>query len=784
MHFISSPEVDAFERFDFSDPGYHLIQAMRFSIEEINNSSHLLPNVTLGYEIYDTCSESANLHATLDFVSQQAFPYVKMQNNFTSYRPKAIAVIGPESSDLAFTTASILGLFLVPQISYEATNEALSLKRLYPSFLRTIPNDRLQVEVLVLLLQSFNWTWIAIVGSDDDYGRQGLQGLYDLATENAICVPYQAIIPDGTNEKGAEEVKKIVHSLTQTGVRVVVVFSTKRVAKVFFEAVIQHNVTQMVWLGTEDWLLSPWISNIPNIEKIGTVMGISMKQVELPGLREFESIYSGKNSSSQVENCCQICHKCRSFSPQSLPTPSDFDRQVSFNVYTAVYAVAYALHELLGCKSGACSRDTFYPWQLLERIRNISFTLHNQTIYFDKEGNPGTGYDIAMWERIRESWSSVVIGSFRQNQRRLDIIRDDLKWHTEDNKVPVSVCSKECEAGEKRLKTSVHQCCFACKPCPKMTFLNKTNVYECQPCMTHEWSPPKSETCFNKTIEYLYWTEPVALALLSAIIVLFLLAMAIVLIFVLNLNTPVVKSAGGKMCFTVLGSLVCACCTLFFYFGVPTKMRCMLRQPVFAISYTVCLSCLLVRSFQVVSIFKLAAKFPMFNDFWVKKNGPIIFIFTSSAIQIIISVIWISSQPSVPTEVSDNFDSQIILACSESLSAAAVLEIVYMGLLSTCCFVFCYVGKDLPENYNEAKCITFSLLIYFFSWIAFFTTYIVYKGKYITAVNILAILASIFGILIGYFVPKCYVILLRRDLNTTEHFQTSIQNYTKKKSCN
>ncbi|XP_030078019.1 taste receptor type 1 member 1 [Microcaecilia unicolor] len=784
MNTKSSPEVDVCERSDFNDHGYHLFQAMRFSIEEINNSSHLLPNVTLGYEIYDTCSESANLYAALDFVSLHDFRYVKMQNNFTSYQPKVIAVIGPDSSELAFTTASILGVFLMPQISYEATNEVLSVKRLYPSFLRTIPNDKLQVEVLILVLQYFNWTWIAIVGSDNDYGRQGLQSLYDLTVENEICVAYQAIIPYVTNGQRAEEVKQIVNSLRQTGVRVVVVFSTKRVAKVFFEAVTQKNVTQMVWLGTEDWSMSPWVSDIPNIETIGTVMGISVKQVGLPGLREFESacVNSGKNSGSQMENCNQICHKCQSFSPQSLPTLSAFDLQASFNVYTAVYAVAHALHELLGCGSGACSRGTFFPWQLLERIRSISFTLHNQTIYFDKEGDPVIGYDIAMWERTRESWSSVAIGSFHRNPRGLDIITGNLKWHTKDNQVPVSICSKECEAGEMRMQTGVHQCCFVCKLCPKMTFLNKSNLYECQPCLTHEWSPPKSETCFNKTIEYLYWTEPIALALLSATIVLFLLAMAIVLVFVLNVNTPVVKSAGGKMCFTMLGSLVCACCNLFCYFGVPTKMTCMLRQPVFAISYTVCLSCLVVRSFQVVSIFKLAAKFPTFYDFWVKKNGPTIFICVSSAIQMIISIIWISSQPSVPMEDSDHFENQIILQCSESISAAAVLEILYIGLLSICCFVFCYLGKDLPENYNEAKCITFSLLIYFFAWIAFFTTYIVYKGKYITAVNVLAILASLFGILVSYFVPKCYVILLRRDLNTTEYFQTSIQNYTRNKN--
>ncbi|XP_029433915.1 taste receptor type 1 member 1 [Rhinatrema bivittatum] len=769
-----------------NDHGFHLFQAMRFSVEEINNSSSLLPNVTLGYEIYDICSESSNLYATLDFVSQRSFPFVTVQNNFTNYQPQAIAVIGPDDSDLAFTMASILGLFLIPQISYEATNELLSVKDVYPSFLRTIPSDKFQVEVLALLLRHFNWTWIAILGSDNDYGRKGMQSLYDLTDEFDICVAYQAVIPSSADGQEAE-MKHIVSNLAQYEVQVVVVFATKNLAKVLFEVTIQENATQMVWLGTEDWLMSPLIFSIPNIQRLGTVMGISVKQVGLPGLREFEIAYlnsekSRRNSQTVRESCNQICRECQSSTPQSMPVPSAFDLQASFNVYAAVYAVGHALHGLLDCESGACNRGTFYPWQLLERIRNINFILHNQTIRFDEKGDPYIGYDIAMWEWTRQRWSSVVIGSFTRNLRRLDIIKDNLKWHTEDNKVPVSVCSKECPAGEQRVQKGPHPCCFDCKPCPKMTFLNKSNLYDCQFCTSREWSPPKSHACFSKTIEYLSWTEPVAMVLLFAIMVLFLLALAIAAVFALNLNTPVVRSAGGKMCFTMLGSLACACCTLFCYFGMPTKMTCMLRQPMFAISYTICLSCLVIRSFQVVCIFKLAAKFPTFCDFWVKKNGPNVFLCVSSVFQVMISIIWISSQPSVPIENLENFDSQIVLECSESISKEAIIEILYIGLLSIFCFVFCYLGKDLPENYNEAKCITFSLLIYFISWISFFTIYIVYKGKYVTAVNVLAVLASLFGILGGYFVPKCYVILLRKDLNTPEHFQTSIQNYTRKKN--
>ncbi|KAM5140387.1 taste receptor type 1 member 1-like [Mantella aurantiaca] len=753
---------------------------MRLAIEEINNSSTLLPNITLGYEIFDTCSESANIYGTLRMLFQCSQPYIKIENNFTDYKPNIMALIGPYSSSFSFVTASVMALFLIPEISYSATHEKLSLKQLYPSFFRTVPSDNLQVQVMLRLLKKFNWTWVALVGSDDVYGRQGLQDLSILAAKNGICVPYHGIMPYTTDRT---EFTKMVDNIVQTRVSVIVVFAASPVAKMFLEEVIMANITGRVWIGSEDWLVNPTIAALPNIQTIGTIFGVSVSQIDFPKLLDFEIAYVSSLKSENVSkyDCNQACNECRALTLENMPIPGQAAMSASFNVYAAVYAIAHGIHAMLNCRAGHCSNGIYYPWQLLQHVKKVNFTLYNQSIFFDDNGDPAMGYDLVMWSWNGENPTFGVVGSYSKISQRLQL-DERLPWNTKDGAVPESFCSKDCGKGERRVQTGSYACCFDCFPCPAMTFLNTSDLYSCQPCGSDQWSPMRSDICHNRTLEYLAWTDPLSLILLFIITLVIFVITAMATIFFRHLSTPVVKSAGGKMCLGMLLSLASSCFSLYCYFGKPEVVTCIVKQPIFAVSFTVCFSCIVVHAFQIVCIFKMASLMPRVYDIWVKKNGSDVFIAVSSAIQVLISVVWIAVKPPRPVADYATYSDQIILKCSEMVSVGSVTQVTYIGSLCMICFIFCYMGKDLPANYNEAKCISFSLLVYFFSWIAFFTTYIVYQGKYLAAVNVCAVLVSVLGILTGYFVPKCYVILFRPELNTTEHFQAAIQNYTKKQS--
>ncbi|CAL8347161.1 unnamed protein product [Arctogadus glacialis] len=108
---------------------FQFAQAMLFAIEEINNSTNLLPGIKLGYKIYDACGSTAR-----------------------AVRVALSLMNGNE--------ATVIGPFHTPMVSYFATCACLSNKVQYPSFLRTIPSDYYQSRALAQMVKHFGWTWI------------------------------------------------------------------------------------------------------------------------------------------------------------------------------------------------------------------------------------------------------------------------------------------------------------------------------------------------------------------------------------------------------------------------------------------------------------------------------------------------------------------------------------------------------------------------------------------------------------------------------------------------
>lgn len=318
-------------------------------------------------------------------------------------------------------------------------------------------------------------------------------------------------------------------------------------------------------------------------------------------------------------------------------------------------------------------------------------------------------------------------------------------------------------------------------PCevPLSPSVSSADLYSCQHCGVEEWAPERSEVCFNRTVEFLSWSGTMSLALLIPTALLMLLMAGLAVLFALNASTPVVKSAGGRMCFLMLGALACACSSLLGYFGEPTRHMCLLQHPLYVISLTTFLSCVATRSFQIVCIFKLNARWPALYEAWLRRRGPVLFVAASALSQAVLCVALEAAEPSVPHRNYGISAKRVVLECVPS-SAVSQATTAYTVLLSAACFALSYAGKDLPASYNEAKCLTCSLLLHLAGSAVFLCTQNAFSGREQAAVQVLSTLCTVAALLAGFFLPKAFVILLRPHRNTPEHFQEAIQRYTRR----
>ncbi|XP_008516197.2 G-protein coupled receptor family C group 6 member A isoform X3 [Equus przewalskii] len=415
--------------------------------------------------------------------------------------------------------------------------------------------------------------------------------------------------------------------------------------------------------------------------------------------------------------------------------------------------------------------------QLLDVLKNVTFTDGGNSFHFDAHGDMNTGYDVVLWKEINGHMTITRLAQYDLKNGVFIITDQEAKNEFRNLKQIQSKCSKECSPGQmKKTTKSQHICCYECVDCPENHYSNQTDMDHCLLCNneTH-WAPVRSTVCFEKEVEYLSWNDSLAILLMALSLLGIMFVLAIGIIFTRNLNTPVVKSSGGlTVCYVILLCHFLNFANTGFFVGEPQDFTCKTRQTLFGVSFTLCISCILMKSLKILLAFSFDPKLQNFLKCLYK---PIPIIFTCTGIQVVICTLWvILAAPTVEENVS--LPRVIILECEEGSVLAFGTMLGYIAILAFICFIFAFKGRKLPENYNEAKFITFGMLIYFIAWIIFIPVYATTFGKYLPAVEIIVILISNYGILCCMFFPKCYVILCKQETNTKSAFLKMIYSYS------
>ncbi|XP_029440267.1 vomeronasal type-2 receptor 26-like [Rhinatrema bivittatum] len=333
---------------------------------------------------------------------------------------------------------------------------------------------------------------------------------------------------------------------------------------------------------------------------------------------------------------------------------------------------------------------------------------------------------------------------------------------------PASTCSESCGPGfRKAILEGQPACCFDCIPCSKEEFSNQTDAKECMKCPKDQWPTKRQDGCQKKTIEFLSYLEPLGMVLAVISVLGALMSAAILVIFIQNRNTPVVKANNRELSYLLLLALILSFGCSLIFIGHPTTLTCMVQQMTFGIVFAICISCLLAKTIMVVIAFK--ATKPTSNlKLLVGPRVSNALVLACSLIQVIICVSWLIKAPPFYQMNMKSQMGKIILECNEGSLFAFYYMLGYMGFLATISFIVAFLARRLPDSFNEAKFITFSMITFIAVWLSFIPAYLSTTGKYTVAVEIFAILTSSVGLLGCIFFPKCYIILFRPDMNTKE----------------
>ncbi|KAM4687817.1 vomeronasal type-2 receptor 26-like [Discoglossus pictus] len=290
----------------------------------------------------------------------------------------------------------------------------------------------------------------------------------------------------------------------------------------------------------------------------------------------------------------------------------------------------------------------------------------------------------------------------------------------------------------------------------------------CIICPEDHWSNDGRDKCIPRVIEFLDYGDPLGAALASASIVFSVITAVVLGLFVLHQNTPVVRANNRDLSYILLVSLMFSFLCSLLFIGQPGNMTCHLRQTGFGIIFAVAISSVLAKTITVVIAFKATKPGSKLRQF-VGSRVSICVVLVSTLVQVAVCIVWLVHSPPYPDYDTKSVTGKMILLCNEGSVTAFYIVIGYIGFLSALSFLVAFLVRKVPDTYNEAQMISFSMLVFCSVWISFIPAYLSTKDKYIVAVEIFAILASSAGLLGCIFFPKCYIILLRPEMNTRGH---------------
>nr|XP_033771540.1 vomeronasal type-2 receptor 26-like [Geotrypetes seraphini] len=788
---VASGNMEKYDAISFREINYYNFLAFVFAVEEINNSSELLPNITLGLHLYDSNNHPpVALRVFMNILSGMDKSIINYNCKRSGTLAAIIEVVSEEESKLI---SNMLRIYHYPYISYTSPNPFSSdtssyLYKIMPRILKIIPG-------IVKLLKHFNWTWIGIITSDDDHSLTFVRILKERVEKYGACIEFIEIFSQ-TNPLSDERVAQINENIKKPSTNVMIgLFNREDIWGIELRKALQ-KMPGKVWIIISEMdyqVIYLWKGGFKN-----STLLFSRVKKNIPSFLKF--IREVKPIMFIHEFMADIWWTalCKKNCPQSIRRSCRYESQVhlypcdsahfgnSYYIYNAVYALAHALRDMLFSGSGqtiAWKGDRrmlsdYLPWKLHRYLKKVHFkNMLGEEIFFDENGDLPMDYSIINLIFLPNGTvKPEIVGSYKPYAapgKDFTINENMIVWEAAFTQTPPeSRCTQSCAPGYRKLtQEGKPVCCYDCIPCPSGEITNETDMDNCMKCPEDQWSNEKRDVCVPKMISFLSYEETLGIILTFISIFFFLITAVILRIFIKYRDTPIVRSNNRNLSYILLVSLMlCFLCSLIFI-SHPNEVICVLRQSVFGIAFSISLSSVLAKTITVVMAFQ-ATKPGSKLQKWMGSRFSYSIGISCSLLQVLICLVWLGTATPFPYQNIQSEIGTILIECNEGSTIAFYCVLGYLGFLAGISFIVAFLARNLPGSFNEAKHITFSMLVFCSVWASFIPTYLSTRGKYMVAVEIFAILASSSGILGCIFIPKCYIILLRPDRNNRKYIVT------------
>ncbi|XP_051644611.1 metabotropic glutamate receptor 7 isoform X1 [Manacus candei] len=781
--------------------GIHRLEAMLYALDQINSDPDLLPNVTLGARILDTCSrDTYALEQSLTFVQaliQKDTSDVRCTNGEPPVfvKPeKVVGVIGASGSSVSIMVANILRLFQIPQISYASTAPELSDDRRYDFFSRVVPPDSFQAQAMVDIVKALGWNYVSTLASEGNYGEKGVESFMQISREaGGLCIAQSLKIPQDRKDKTID-FDKIIRQLLETpNARAIVIFANDEdIRQILAAAKRADQVGHFLWVGSDTWgsKVGPLLQQEDVAEGAITILP---KRATIEGFDAYFTSRTLENNRRNVwfaeyweENFnCKLTitgskkedtdRKCTGQERIGKDSPYEQEGKVQF-VIDAVYAMAHALHhmsrDLCADGAGLCpDMEHAGGKKLLKYIRSVNFNGSAGTpVMFNKNGDAPGRYDIFQFHSTNTSTPGYrLVGQWTDD---LQLNVEEMQWGGGVREVPPSVCSLPCKPGERKKMVKGMPCCWHCELCDGYQY--QADEVTCLLCSYNERPNENRTGCRSIPIIKLEWHSPwavipVFLAMLGIIATIFVMAT-----FIRYNDTPIVRASGRELSYVLLTGIFLCYIITFLMIAKPDVAVCSFRRIFLGLGMCISYAALLTKTNRIYRIFEQGKK-SVTAPRLISPTSQLAITSSLISVQLLGVFIWFAVDP--PNIIID-YDEQKtmnpdqargVLKC-DITDLQIICSLGYSILLMVTCTVYAIKTRGVPENFNEAKPIGFTMYTTCIVWLAFipifFGTAQSAEKLYIQTTTLTISMNLSASVALGMlYMPKVYIIIFHPELN-------------------